>query len=68
MKQLSETAHQVVDAGDISNPELIKMDIQVRTGGGTLPPHWFMPLVDSRDIGPSKNSTTRSNGSQEDKP
>lgn len=60
MKKFSEMANRIVDAGSLSNPELIKVDVQVRTGGGILPPRWFMPLVDRRGIGPSKKKTTRS--------
>ncbi|MGI9492477.1 MAG: hypothetical protein ACR2QF_08770 [Geminicoccaceae bacterium] len=41
MKKLSKTADQIVDAGDVSNPELIKVDIQVRSGGRIDPPPWL---------------------------
>lgn len=40
MKKLSETANQIVEAGDVSNPELIKVDMQVRSGNHIVPPSW----------------------------
>ena len=41
MKKLSETSNQIIESGDVSDAELIKVDIQVRTGGNIQPPPWF---------------------------
>lgn len=59
MKDMSQIVDQIVDNGDLSDPDAIKVDVQVRTGGGILPPRWFMPLADSRDVGMSRKRATR---------
>ena len=41
MTKPSEIADQIVQDGDIESPELIKVDVQVRTGGHILPPSWL---------------------------
>ena len=40
MKKLSETANKIVDNGDLSQPELMKVDMQVRSGNHIVPPSW----------------------------
>lgn len=41
MKKLSEITDQIADSEDLSSPELVKVDVQVRTGGVILPSSWF---------------------------
>lgn len=41
MKKLSEITDQIADSENLSSPELVKVDVQVRTGGAILPPSWF---------------------------
>ena len=58
MKKLSEIADQIVDDGKHDGPKLVNVDIQVRSGGGIVPPSWSNSMRKLRDDEP-KTETRR---------
>ncbi|MGI9493591.1 MAG: hypothetical protein ACR2QF_14435 [Geminicoccaceae bacterium] len=48
----SEIADLLVDDGECGSPELVKVDIQVRSGGGIVPPPWAKSMRKLRDAEP----------------
>ena len=54
MKNLTQIADQLAEDQDIVGPELIKVDVQVRTGGMILPPSWLRSAPKRHTAEPSK--------------
>ena len=52
MKTVTQIMDQLAGDQDISEPQLIKVDVQVRTGGGIVPPSWSNSMRRLRDDEP----------------
>ena len=50
----TEIANQLVDHGEHDGPDLVKVDVQIRTGGMILPPSWLNPARQVQTAKPSK--------------
>ena len=55
MKTVTQIMDQLAGDQDISEPELIKVDVQVRTGGIVLPPSWRSPAKQASSAEAAKN-------------
>ena len=52
MKNLMQIADQLAEDQGVAEPKLIKVDVQVRTGGNILPPSWSNSMRRLRDDEP----------------
>lgn len=48
MKGIAQIVDQMADDQANTTPELVKVDVQVRTGGMILPPSWHSQVKPSR--------------------
>jgi len=50
MSEIMTILNQIGQSGEVSSPEVIKADTQVRTGGGDAPPHWLRTAKRDKSI------------------
>ncbi|MGI9493592.1 MAG: hypothetical protein ACR2QF_14440 [Geminicoccaceae bacterium] len=54
MKSLTQIVDQIADDQAVATPDLVKVDVQVRTSGVILPPSWLKPATKRGTAEPSK--------------